>query len=227
MPALVYRWAAWTTSWGFDPIFCADQLNGPTSIDVPATLYDTGVSILHQKKWSESCSSTVVITPSVRSDFTTSDKAFRLFGLALLNWQPREDLTLSLGVVYFDRADFNLLPAFGATWTPTPDWKIDATMPRPRIAHRLWRERDQAEAWAYLGGKIGGSTWAVTRDTGQPDELTLRDFRLLAGYEVIRKGNRGFFVEGGYAFGRRIEYEVPDIELDLDDALFVQAGWQF
>ena len=91
----------------------------------------------------------------------------------------------------------------------------------------LWREGDEAEGWVYLGGMVGGNTWAVTRDSGQSDQLTLRDLRLLAGYEIIGQGNRGLLVEGGYAFARRIEYESSDTDVKLDDGLFVQAGWQF
>jgi hypothetical protein len=134
---------------------------------------------------------------------------------------------LSLGVVYFDRDDVPLLPAFGATWTPTPQWKIDATMPRPRIAHRLWKNCDQAEGWAYIAGTMGGNTWAVKRDSGLSDDLSIRDFRLLFGYEVVRQGNRGLFIEGGYVFGRTIEYESQIGDTDLDDALMVAAGWKF
>ena len=212
---------------GLRPYFRADQLQSLNSLDVPTALYNTGLNILHQRKWNPVFSSTVVVTPSIRSDFTTSSNAFRVFGLALMNWKCRSDLTLSLGAVYFDRADFNLLPAFGVVWTPTPEWKIDATMPRPRIFHRLWKQGGEAEGWAYLGASIGGNTWAVTRESGLTDELTIRDFRFMGGYEVIEKGNRGHFVEAGLAFGRTVEYERQDIELDLDAGLYLDAGIKF
>ncbi len=212
---------------GFRPYFRADHLNGLSTIDVPETLYNTGITILNQKKWSDAFSSTLVISPQVRSDFTTSDNAFRLFALAMINWQARSDLSLSLGAVYLDRADLPVLPVVGATWIPSPQWKVDITMPRPRIAHRLWKDCDRAEGWAYVGGTIGGNTWAVTNGSGQSDELSILDLRLLLGYEVIRRGNRGFFVEGGYAFNRSIEYQRQNVTIDLDDALLVEAGWKF
>ena len=212
---------------GFRPYFRMDHLNGPITIDVPETLYNTGLNILHQKKWSEKCSTTIVVTPQIRSDFTTSDNAYRMFGLALWNWQCREELSLSLGVVYFDRADFNFLPAFGFVWTPSPEWKFDGTMPRPRIYHRLWKEGGNAEGWAYLGGKIGGNTWGVSRDNGSTDELTVRDLRVHGGYELLRPGNRGYFIEGGFAFDRTVEYETANIEISLDSAFYLEAGWRF
>lgn len=212
---------------GLRPYFRADQLQGLASLDLPKAVYNTGLNILHQCKWNPVFSSTVVVTPSIRSDFTTSDQAFRVFGLALMNWKCRSDLTVSLGAVYFDRADFNLLPAFGLVWTPTPEWKIDATMPRPRVFHRLWKQGGEAEGWAYLGGSIGGNTWAVTRDSGLTDELTIRDFRVLGGYEVLEKGNRGHFFEAGIALGRRVEYERAESELDLDAGIYLDAGIKF
>ena len=212
---------------GLRPYFRSDQQHGVESLDLPSVLYNTGLNILHQRKWNAIFSSTVVVTPSIRSDFTTSDHAFRVFGLALMNWKCRSDLTVSLGAVYFDRADFNLLPAFGLVWTPTPEWKIDATMPRPRIFHRLWKRGGEAEGWAYLGGSIGGNTWAVTRESGLTDELTIRDFRFMGGYEVLEKGNRGHFLEAGLAFGRTVEYERTDSEVDLDAGLYFDAGIKF
>ena len=122
---------------GFQPYFRADNLNGPTTIDLPATLYNTGVNILNQKKWTDAFSSTWSSLLRCEAISRRATKAIRIFALAVVNWQARSDLSLSLGVVYFDRQDFNLLPAVGATWTPTPWWRVDATMPRPRIARRL------------------------------------------------------------------------------------------
>ncbi|WP_040769376.1 DUF6268 family outer membrane beta-barrel protein [Novipirellula maiorica] len=209
------------------PYFRADHLNGPETVDLPGTLYNTGVTFFNRKQWSSVFSTTLVVTPSIRSDFTTDENALRLFGLGLVNWQCRPDLSLSFGAVYLDRTDLPLLPALGATWTPTPQWKIDAMLPRPRIARRLSKDGGNSESWAYLGGTLGGNTWAVTRDSGRPDELTLSDLRLLVGYEWVQAGNRGFFVESGYAWNRSIEFESSGSEIDLDDALFVEASVKF
>jgi hypothetical protein len=212
---------------GIRPYFRATHLNGPETIDVPGTVYETGVTLLNQKKWSPKVSTTLVVSPAIRSDFTTSENALRIFGLGLMNFQCSDSLRVSLGAVFLDREDVSLLPALGFTWTPSPDFKVDGMIPRPRIAKRLWKQGGEAEGWAYLGGSFGGNSWAVSRDDGTVDQLTIRDFRLLAGYEVLRAGNRGMFIEGGYAFGRSLEYTSDEFERDLDDGIFVQASWRF
>lgn len=213
------------------PFFRADHINGPSVVDVPAALYSTGATLLQRKQWNQRISTILIATPSVRSDFTTSEDAFRLFGLGLVNWQCREDLSIGLGAVYLDRADLGVLPAFGLTWTPTPWWKIDLMMPRPQINRRVWKDGGFAEAWAYAGATLGGNTWAVTRQagpaSGQSDELTISGIRLFAGYEVIRTGNRGWKIEAGCVLNRSIEYESDATDVDLDDALFVEAAWRF
>lgn len=213
------------------PFFRADHLSGPDGIDAPDTLYNTGVNLLHRKKFGERLSTLVIVTPSVRSDFTTSENAFRLFGLAVVNWQCRDDLSLALGAVYFDRADLGVLPAVGLTWTPRPWWRLDFTMPRPLISRRLWKDGGHAEGWAFAGASLAGNTWAVTRRGGPrdglDDELTIDGIRLLAGYETIVAGNRGWSVEGGFVFNRSIEYEAGGESFDLEDAVFVQGGWKF
>ncbi|QDT05790.1 hypothetical protein K227x_41950 [Rubripirellula lacrimiformis] len=212
---------------GMQPFFRVDHFDGPETIDLPGQVYNTGVNFLNQKQWSDAFSTTLILSPSARTDFESSDSAFRLFGLFLLNWQVRRDLKVSVGAVYFDRDDFNWLPAIGLIYRPTPWWKLDLTMPRPRLARRLWRDGQNGEGWAYIGGGIGGNTWAVQRSDGTQDELTVRAFELLAGYESIVVGNRGITLEAGYAMGRSIEYERQDIEIDLGDGVIVRANWRF
>jgi len=209
------------------PYFRADHFNGPETIDVPGTVYDTGVTFFNRKVWSPKISSLAIVTPSVRSDFTTNDGAVRLFGLGLVNWQKSDALMCSAGVLYLGRADLPLLPVFGFTYQPSPTWRFEAMMPRPRIAHRLWKQGGEAEGWGFFSASIGGNTWAVTRENGQSDLLTLSEIRLFGGYEVLRPGGRGYVIEAGLALGRKIEYERPLTNVSLNNGVFIQAGWQF
>lgn len=209
------------------PFFRVDSIDGPSVIDVPDTLYQIGINLFNRQRWSERLSTTLIITPSIRSDLTTSENAFRLFGLGLITWKSSPRWSFSGGILYLDRSDLGLLPVIGATWTPREDLRVDFTLPRPRISKRVWKHGSQAEGWAFFGGELAGNTWGVSRADDTTDELTLGELRLVGGYETIVKGNRGVRVEGGYAFRRTIQYERDDIEIDLADGLFLQASLKF
>ncbi|MEM6364485.1 MAG: hypothetical protein AAF745_08665 [Planctomycetota bacterium] len=209
------------------PFFRATQLRGPPEVDVPANLFDTGVTLLNRKQWSDRWSTLTIVTPTVRSDFTTSQDAMRVFGLGLIQWQITRTFQWSAGVLYLDREDVGVLPAVGFTWEPTPAWRLDGMLPRPRLHHRLWKDGGRGEGWVSVGASIGGNSWAVTRSDGSSDLLTLREFRLLADYEVIRPERQGWTISSGLSLGRQVEYERDDTELDLDDAIFLEAAWRF
>ena len=108
-------------------------------------------------------------------------------------------------------------------FTPTPSTRYEVVLPRPKFAHRLSRTED-CETWAYLGGQLGGGSFAVRRDGGMADKLTLRDFRIYFGWEQVRRGGGGLFAELGYVFNRTIEYANFDEEYEFDDALMLRLG---
>lgn len=209
------------------PYFRLDHLRGPEGFDLPETLYDTGVNLFQREEWSETLSTVLLLTPSVRSDWTTSRNAFRLFGLGVVQWQASRQWRWTAGVVYLDRADLGVLPVIGLSWTPRPWWNIDLAMPRPRISRRLWKDGGRAEGWIYTGANLGGNTWAFTRAGGVPDEFTLSSLRAMIGYEKLVSGNRGLHVEAGVSFRRSVETELSGLDLDLDDGVYVEAGWKF
>ena len=78
-----------------------------------------------------------------------------------------------------------------------------------------------------MGASFGGSTWAVRRSSGSDDELTLRDYRLLLGYERILNGGTGYSVEMGYVFGRELEYELGGERREFGDSFVIEAGLSF
>lgn len=211
---------------GVTPAFRVDWIDAAPGLDVPAELYETGVQFFWRKPISDRSNAMAIVRPGVRSDFTTSDNAVKVFGLGLLTWQYLpETLSVSFGAVYLDRADIPLLPAVGLTWTPQPITRLDLRFPESRLSHRVAKNGATSETWGYLSGGLGGNTWAVTRRSGQSDQISLRDLRLLAGLEQIVDGGGGWFVAAAYAFNRRIEYENTDSEISLSDGVLLQAGW--
>lgn len=213
---------------GVKPRFRIDWIDAIESIDVPQELYQFELQFFYRRVIRERLSAMLIFSPSIRSDLTTSDEAFRVFALGLINWDAIPDrLTLSAGAVFLGRADLPVVPAIGLTWTPHRKTRLELRFPTTKLAHRIEKNGGQSETWAYTSIGLGGNTWAVTRQGGGTDELSLRDFRLLAGIEKIVDGGGGWFVQGGYAFGRRIEFENDESEIDLDDALVFQGGWRY
>lgn len=213
---------------GVTPRFRMDWIDAASTIDIPAHLYEFELQFFYRRPIHDRLSLLAIVSPSVRSDLTTSDEAFRVFALGLLNWKcvPNR-LTLSAGVVMLGRADLPILPAVGVAWTPNRRTKLDLRFPVTKFSYRIAKHGGWSEAWAYASGGIGGNTWAVTRNTGQTDELSLRDYRLSLGVERLVNGGGGCFVELGVALGRRLEYERDNTELKFDDALLLSGGWRY
>jgi hypothetical protein len=213
---------------GVTPRFRVDWIDAASNIDIPEQLYEFELQFFHRRPIRDRLSLLAIVSPSIRSDLTTSDRAFRVFALGLLNWEcVPERLTLSAGAVVLGRADLPALPAFGVVWTPNRRTKLDLRFPLTRFSYRLAKNGGQSETWAYLSGGIGGNTWAVTLDNDQTDELSLRDYRLVLGMERLVDGGGGCFAEFGVALGRRLEYERIDTEISFDDAAIVSAGWRY
>lgn len=203
-------------------------LEGPDFIDVPGTVYDAQVSLLWRKKHSERWQTNVWMQPKVRSDFESSDDMFFFSGgaFAKYTWTPNV-FDLYIGALYLDRDDISILPAVGFVWTPTPDWRYELLLPRPKIAHRLKREGDCHEKWAYLSGELGGGSFAVQRDSGETDKLTIRDLRFLVGVETVRPGGGGLYGEVGYVFNRGVEYKNNDEEYEFDPTVMLRLGMRY
>lgn len=210
------------------PFLRTEFLNAADTLNLPDEVHETGARFFWKRPVSDHLSLMAIVTPAMRTDFRNTDNAFRIFGLGLLIWEAVPDtLSLSGGVVHTGRDDFPLLPAAGLLWTPVPEWKIDLQFPSPRISYRLRKDGGRSETWAYLSGVFGGNTWAIQRPSGANDELTLRDYRLISGFEHLLPQNRSLFLEGGFVFGRVIEFEFSPDKTELDSAGIIRCGIAF
>lgn len=213
---------------GVTPSFRVDWVDAAVGLDVPSELYQTGVELFWRKPLAQRWSAMAIVGPTVRSDFTTSDRALRIFGLGLLSWECLpETLSVSFGAVYLDRADISLLPAAGLTWTPHPLTRLELRFPESRLTHCLIKNGAEDETWINLTGGLGGNTWAVSRRSGRSDEVSLRDWRVMAGIERVDGGGGGWSIACGYAFDRRLEYESTSQRISLGDGILLEAGWTF
>ena len=73
------------------PAFRVDFIDAAQGIDVPPELFETGISFFYRRTINDRLSTMAILRPSVRSDFTTSDNAFRLF------WPRTVDVGLRTG----------------------------------------------------------------------------------------------------------------------------------
>ncbi len=212
----------------FTPFFRMDDLDASSALGLPNSLYEVGVKTFWKRVINERLTTMVLFTPSVRSDFNSSQDAFKLFGSGMLWWKIVPDkVSIFGGAMYTGRQDYPVLPTMGIYWTPSPLWKYDIQFPSPRISRRILKDADVSETWAYVSGVFGGNTWAVKRTNGQDDQLTLRDLRLMLGVEHLRQKNRGVFVETGWVFSRSMEFTNTPGQIDFGDAIILRAGIQF
>ena len=193
------------------------SLDGPTSVDVPATLYETYVDFMWVPQLTDRLLGVVAVTPSVYSDFQQGDgNGFRWQGKGLARWDilPQQ-LQLLAGVLYLNRQDVRVLPAGGLIWKPNDTHNYELLFPRPKLATRIRYGETWAD-WIYVAGEFGGNSFAILHRDRTRDLVTLRDWRLLLGVERKLDGGAGLRAEVGLVFNRRLEFtsELPDVELD-------------
>lgn len=202
-------------------------LVGPDSVQAPATLYQAYVTTTWMSQLSPKWGTVLSVTPGVYSDFQlTNSDAFRVSGMAIMSYKSSDKLQWLLGVVYLNRDDYSILPVAGLIWTPSDDYRLELTFPKPRYL-QLFNYGEGYEDWWYVAGEFGGGTWSVEHPLGQNDDLTLTDYRLLIGMERKTEGGGKSFVELGYVFGRKMEYKYDPTTLDMSDTILLRSGWWY
>lgn len=206
------------------PQFNLYLLDGPVAPDLPAELYDAKVQFRWMRPVGERWIMDIAVAPGYHADFkTNSGDALRItgHGLGLLNWS--EQTKVALGIVYLDRTDLSLLPAFGIIYTPHDDARWELIMPRPRVA---WRPHGWCgpDDWLYIAGEFGSGTWAITRASGAEDVVNYSDYRLVFGWERKPIGQLQTRLEFAYVFGREVEYESATPDFEPNDTVMLRMG---
>lgn len=213
-----------------EPRYRVQLLDGPVVPDLPARLHDADIEFRHFRRLNSRWIFDSAITVGMYADdhnFDAAD-AFRLSGRALGVYEATDHWKWVLGVAYLNRAGISVLPIVGLAYD-TPTVKYEMVFPRPRAAWLLPGSIvDRDEHWVYVMGEFGGGTWAITRPiTGTPDNLTMRDFRILFGYENKVPGSLSWRVEAGYVFARELEFDSATPDVSLDDTFLVRAGFSY
>lgn len=176
------------------------------------------------------------LQPMVATDFNnTSGNMWRVKANAFAFYTVNPELTWSFGVLVTGRNDIPVLPLIGVVWYPSETTKFDITFPRPRVYHMLSGDA-QREQWFYVGGELGGGTWAYQSPGGFNDILTYRSYRFACGVEFVPAGSklpgasvsggRGY-VEAGLAFSRNVSLDRLDVDMNKDNVFYLGGGVQF
>jgi hypothetical protein len=208
----------------FTPSFQAYFLDGPTQTDLPARLYSIQAEIRSLLPIGKSFVLDLSVIPGAFSDFEQGDAdAFRLQARVIGLYIMSPTSQLVFGVLYLDRFDINWLPTGGWIYSPSPDWRLELLFPKPKIGMRLSQAPDFSR-WAYLSGEFGGDAWGIARADGTPDKLVYRDLRLIVGVEQKYANGRLLFLEAGYVFSRKVEYESERGDFDPSSTGMLRAG---
>ncbi len=211
------------------PQFGTHLLDNAGPLDIPTTLYDASVEFRHLRKFGGGAgpwAMDAAVAVGYYSDFEQdSGDALRVTGRGIAVYETSPTTKWLLGAAYVNRAGASVLPIFGVFYEPSPDIKVEALFPRPRIYWRTAGSIVGDERWLYLGGEFGGGVWSITRPSdGELDLLNYSDWRVLAGYEHKVIGGLTRRVEFGYAFKRELEFDSAAPDVVLDDAVFLRGG---
>ncbi len=210
------------------PGFDVTSLDGPASPDLPPQLYAAYLDGMWLPKLNERWLGILSIAPGVYSDFdAVQEDALRIKakGLVRYDWVPGRVQVLA-GILYLHRFSVNLLPAGGIVWDPHDDLHLELLFPRPKAAYR-WAASTLHEDWVYVAGEFGGDTYSIRRGLESWDMLELLDWRAFVGFERKRPGGGSLRLEGGYVFGREIEFASGQGDRQLADTILLRAGFDF
>lgn len=209
------------------PQFGWHFLSGPRTTDLPPRLYDASLDVSLWRPVGDVWMLQFSLAPSLFTDGhnTTSD-ALRIIGRFMAYYTMSPTCQLVGGFVYLDRQDVPALPAAGVVYTPREDLRYELLFPKPRIA---WRQYDTVDwqQWVYVTGELGGGSWAVERTSGADDIATYRDLRFVLGLERKMTEGTTWYAEGGYVFGRELEFQSNVGNRSLTDTAFVRVGASF
>ncbi len=209
-------------------------LGSPKSFEIPDSLFRFSAGLTWSNRVTQDWDASLAIEPGISTDMKGAEDAFRLSAAVAANYAPNDLNRWTLGLLMTGREDLPVLPLAGVTLTPNPDTRIELLAPRPRYARRFYPpaliapfDPSVFEHWVYFLGELGGGTWAVQREAGHDDLLTLRDFRLAGGFEVMTGHRFHTFLETGVVFSRKAEYASDGSSFQPSEGFLFQAGLSY
>jgi hypothetical protein len=211
------------------------NIDASPALDLPDSLHDLSIGLAWVRPINDRWAARLMINTAFASDLeNTSGDALQIRAGGFAVYRPNERWSLALGAMATGRDDIPVIPAAGAIWEPSPEFRVDLMLPNPKIS-LLLADTGERQHWGYVGGGFSGGTWAYERASGVGDRLTYREWRLVLGWESMPPRLPGTFVtsgtrfnaEVGYVFGRRFEFDSNMPAISPDGTLLLRTGMNF
>ncbi|MBA62945.1 MAG: hypothetical protein CMJ76_11325 [Planctomycetaceae bacterium] len=212
------------------PSFGLTMLQGAGAVGLSNQVYSAVLDMQWQTDPQQRFNMDLGLGVGVYSDFNTfNSDTIRLTGHALFNLGITEDTTFRGGIVYYDRLDIKMLPAFGLLWYPHPEARIELFFPRPRVSQYL-TSFSNYDVWWYYGGELGGGSWTMQQTGGIKTQTDINDIRISTGLEFglpeqLRVGEHIGFIEAGLVLDREVVFrDTPLNNFDPGTTVMLRAG---
>jgi Domain of unknown function (DUF6268) len=215
--------------------FAYTDLADGEAFGLPAALYEYSIGASWVRPINDRWMVRTMLGVALATDNRNlSSDAWQFRGGVFAVYEPDEQWQWVVGAVAIGRSDLPAVPAAGLIWKPRPDFKCDLTFPKPTLS-MLIADNGSRQQWSYIAMGLGGGTSAFERTDRTDDQVTYRDWRLVAGWESSPKplaGERftpGFRVgaEVGYVFSRDLEFRSGAPDISLSDAFVLDISTRF
>ncbi len=170
----------------------------------------------------------LAFNPSIDSDFQSSLSryAWNWDARAAFLYNPSREVAVILGALFWDRLTERVLPWGGVIYRPNRFWQFDLTFPQLRISTYMW---DECGFQTSLYGRLEYHSEAYqiyNPALDQRDRVELNDWRAVIGVNKDA-GTLAYYFEGGWVFGRNVDYKFAPAGFDVSSGAIVQAGVRF
>ena len=218
MSGMMFRWT---------PGFGLRLWDGPLNSHLPSQAYrissDLELSTPQQGRWS----SVLGFTPSLNSDFEQdpTDESFNWDGRAYVLYQMNPFWKAMVGVEYWNRVNDYFIPHAGFIYTDDV-WEMRLTVPEARLSLFVGNELGCGK-WIYISGAFNVDSYEIDSPGTGRDEVEFRDYRVMIGSRMDT-GRSSFFFEGGWVFGRDVEFaNTPAANFDIKTNFVGRVGFRF
>jgi hypothetical protein len=171
----------------------------------------------------------VGFNPAIASDFekSLSRNAWNWDGRIGFIYSPSRELAVVLGVLFWDRITERVLPWGGVIYRPNRYWQLDLTFPQLRVSTYMWDECGSIQTSLYYRLEYHSEAYEIYNPMADHrDRVELTDWRSMIGVNKDM-GTFAYFFEGGWIFGRNVDFKYAPAGFDVSSGAIVRAGLRY